>query len=196
MNGVHIYDIYDINYLKLFESFDKIDLEIVEDEIVWWLDTRQAESVSIGEYIRIYTFKDLRELDSARESLEKRGYRSYKSGVERIGHPNIHRRFEGQDCLIIFRPELEEFLDDKLLDSEVYPYRNNKDLLIWKKEGEVRANQVEQEIFFVKYDGIWSVFRNQYSMENFDIKVFIRGWLEERYKCSPKFLRSLSSLIL
>ena len=158
-----------MRYLKLFESFNNLDLDIVEDEILYWLDTGQAETVVIKEFIRIYAFKDLGELDSARVSLKKRGYRSYKS------------KWKGQDCLIIFRPELEKFLDDKLGDSEVYPYRDDKDLLIWKKAGEVRANQdLKNEVFYVKYNGIWSVFR--FSMEYLDIQAFISGWLEERYK--------------
>jgi hypothetical protein len=166
-----------MKHLKLFENFGEDDyLDSIEDYLIEWLDTGEARLEYSNEWIRIYTFKSGESADQAKRRLVRMGQPGWWS---EFWNTEIQ---EDVDSIILFKPELEEFLDEKLLNSEILPSKEDKNILIWKKEGEVRANQdLKNGEFLVKWSEIWSVFDEQYSMENACCKAFIRGWLEERY---------------
>ena len=167
-----------MKHLKLFESFGEDDyLDSIEDSLLEWLDTGEAKLEFSNEWIRIYTFESGELADRAKARLVRMGQPGWRSK-----YWNTENR-EYEDSIILFKPELEEFIDEKLLDSEILPSKSNGDILVWKKDGQVRANQdLKNGNFWIKYGEIWSVFERQYSMEDLSIQAFIRGWLGESYK--------------
>ena len=160
-----------MKHLKLFENFEEDEyLDSIEDYLLEWLDTGEAQLAWSNEWMRVYTFENGELADSAKRRLD------------RMDQPGWRSKY-GEDAIVIFKPELAEFLDDKLLNSEIYPSKENKNILVWRKGGEVRANQDSKNGWlYIKSEGIWSVFRERYSMDYLAVKAFIRGWLWERYK--------------
>ena len=156
-----------MKYLKLFENFQDDYLDSIEDYLLEWLDTGEAQLRWSNEWIRIYNFKNSELADSAKRRLD------------RMGQPGWRSKYGEDEAIVLFKGELEEFLDDKLLNSEIYLSKENKNILVWRKEGEVRANQDSKNgWFYIKWEGLWEVFWERYSIESIAIQAFIRGWLE------------------
>jgi len=158
-----------MKHLKLFENFEEDEyLDSIEDYLVEWLDSREAQLVSSNEWIRVYTFKNEELADLA------------KARLVRMGQPGWRGRYIDKHAIVLFKPELEKVIDDKLLpDSEVPTSKGNFN--IWKKDNKIIIKQC-MEWAYIKWEDIWEVLDKKYSIDFIDARSLIMGWLRERYK--------------